>query len=192
MLLEALKSCQIFDDNDSLKPRSDKVWETVADSLLPQEISSDTLNFYVRNNRWILIDYLRDHFNISIPKVSVNETSITNNATLEYVPYNCITNNDLKDLLILFNLELTESKWKCIYPESKIYKDKGRHERVYKMLRSGWTDLIVNKCYDKIKIPCAFVLSLGKIFELFVMNAERRLMHIAYMNQLLVMELFCQ
>lgn len=164
-MLEVLKSFNIFDDKNDLKPRSDEVWEEAATSLLPKKISSNTLNFYVRNNRWNLLNHLKEHFEISIHEVSVNESTLINDSSLDYVPYNYTENKDLKCPLLLFNLDLTENEWKCIYPESKLYKDKVRHAKPYKVLKSGWTDVIASKCFDKTKIPCAFIFNFGKVSE---------------------------
>jgi len=60
VMLDALKKCEPFNQYNQLKCRLDKVWEKackiISDKLLP-----NTLNFYVRSNRWNLKENLEKH-----------------------------------------------------------------------------------------------------------------------------------
>lgn len=167
VMLDALKKCKPFHQNQQLKCRSDEVWEEackmISDTLLP-----NTLNFYVRNNRWNLKEDLEEYFNI--PKKeetaidSIN-TSSESNSSQEYQSYNFSENVNTKLSRFWFDLQLFNEQWKSIYPVSKVYKEKGTNGKRYKVLKRGWTDIISKTCFLKNKLPCAYVFKYGKVFE---------------------------
>lgn len=155
-MLNALLSCDVFNEDCSLKPRSDKIWKNASDLLLPNKVSPDTLNFYVRNNRWNLQDDLKKAKNIVINAEITNSTLDLSSSSAEYVPYEVVENKNPDSPLLFFNMDLTENEWRSIYPKLKIYRNKNNNRKSCKMLKSGWTDVVANAYFRKTKIPCVF------------------------------------
>lgn len=141
----------------TLKCRSDIVWKE-ASTKISDKLSPDTLNFYVRTNRWNLRTNLRKHFNIIVEEEEreVMDISSESNISQEFQPFSFVENNN-KLPKFWFDLSLSKEQWKSISPISKIYKEKGTKGKTYKVLNIGWTDIISEACFLKNKLPCAYV-----------------------------------
>ena len=166
--LQQCEKCQVFDEDYKLKCRTDKVWEEVCIKIC-DKLSPNTLNFYVRNNRWNLLTDLKKHFQIPIEDEEKDEAmmdsidvSNVSNISQDFVPHNN-ANNTLPS--VFFDITLSEEQWKSISPVSKIYKEKGTRGKCYKILSPGWTDIICKASFLKTKIPCAYTFKYSKIFD---------------------------
>lgn len=166
IILEVLKKFEIFDENHKLKCRSDKVWKDAC-ILMPDKLLPDTLNFYVRNNRWDLEINLKKHFNIPFEKVVIDSINIINESYVseEFQPFDIAENVNNKLPKLYFDLILSDEQWKSTYPISKLYKEKGNNGKTYKVLNTGWTDVISEACFIKNKLPCAYTFKYSKIFD---------------------------
>lgn len=164
IMLDVLQKFEIFDENLKLKCRSDQVWKDastqISDKLLP-----NTLNSYVRNNRWNLLTDVKKHFNIPFQEEnvidSINTTS-EGDVTEEFETHNVTKNITSKLPNIYFDLTLSDDQWKSIYPVSKVYKEKGRLGKTYKILNAGWTDVISEASFLKHNFHARIRLNIVK------------------------------
>lgn len=166
-LLECLKNCAVFDENNKILSRSHKVWNEAA-SKLSITISADALNFYVRENRWNLRSKLAEYFAIEItkddsPDLSLNTTTATNEDE-EFAPVS-YTNCFSKSPPLIFDISLNEEEWNRIKPVQKNYGENRANGKTYNVLQSGWTDVISRACFDKSQLPCSFTFKHAKICE---------------------------
>lgn len=184
VILDVLKKYEIFDENHNVRCRSHKVWKDACTEI-SDKLSPNTLNFYVRNNRWDLKTSLKQHFNTSLEENVIDSINISNESdsrnitnesdsinitnesdiTQEYQPYDFPKNVNTKLPKFCFNLALSDEQWKSIFPVSKLYKEKGRHGKAYKILKIGWTDVISKACFLKSTLPCAYTFKYGKVFD---------------------------
>ena len=166
VILDVLQKCEkweVFDEEYKLKCRTDKVGEEMSLKIC-DKLSPNTLNFYVRNNRWNLLRNLKKHFQIPMEEEEVEDeammdsidVSIVSNTSQDFVPHNNANRIYNKLLPLYFDMTLSQEQWKSIAPVSKIYKEKGTREKCYKILSPGWTDIICKACFLKTKIPCAY------------------------------------
>lgn len=111
IILEVLKKFEIFDENHKLKCRSDKVWKDAC-ALMPDKLLPDTLNFYVRNNRWDLEINLKKHFNIPFEKIVIDSINITNESDVseEFQPFDIAENVNNKLPKLYFDLILSDEQ----------------------------------------------------------------------------------
>ena len=96
--------------------------------------------------------------NIPIVEIATSDTMVVStNTESEYLHYNAYRKNDSKSPSLFFDLVLSESEWKSILPESKLYRDKGMKNQTYKSLKVGWTDVIA-KAHAFLKINMYLLL----------------------------------
>lgn len=173
-IFEELKIHSIFDDNNELKQRSDSVWCEAAKHL---HMTTETLNSYVRQNRYNLLDDLKKHNNILIDENSTFfstdseidsdsslKLSTNSNSDEEYDIHEPKCNNSGKLPKLLFDVKLTEEEWQTIHPISKVYKDNARSSKTYTKLKKGWTDLLSRVIFKTTKLPCAYTFKYAKVF----------------------------
>ncbi|CAH1110397.1 unnamed protein product [Psylliodes chrysocephalus] len=115
VFLEIMQNSEIFDENEQLKSRSDKVWKeaslNISDKLLP-----NTLNFYLRNNRWNLKNKLEKYFNITAEEKDEEEEieemdSNLSDFSQEFQPYDLVENINNKLPKFWFDLTLADDQW---------------------------------------------------------------------------------
>ena len=152
ILYNTLIQYQVFDEKGDLKSRSDKIWK---DAATIAGLKADTLNFYVRENRWDLKIDLKKHFGIEVADESFteNDTSVLSNSSLNSESNNCETSIcNKKCPEIHFNVDLTEEQWKSIVTISKIYREKKQEWQICsRVLQPGWTDVVAMETFLKTK-----------------------------------------
>lgn len=77
-----MRNFEIFDANQKLKPRSDKIWKNACLQISPS-INPITLNAYVRKNRYNLNVDLKRHFGITLAE----NDSFNNSSLCQEVEY---------------------------------------------------------------------------------------------------------
>lgn len=71
-------------------------------------------------------------------EVVVDSINITNESvSKEFQPFNIAENVNNKLPKLYFDLILSDEQWKSIHPISKLYKEKGKNGKTYKVLNTG-------------------------------------------------------
>lgn len=135
-----------------------------------KKVESVSLYLRVLKNREGLLKILQEKYNIlesssssidmsAMTNTSVSESKIWSNSDSEWCPhfnYKIVTPgivHRLKRKIINFDIILTYQEWIKIKP----IKKKCRNNKIYKVFKPEWTDLIVKKIKNSpFQLPCAF------------------------------------
>lgn len=143
-LFNALKLFEVFDEDQTLKPRSNQIWQAASTSLL-EKVSPSALNSYVRNNRWNLKVNLEKHFKVSVGDKMLTTSigvAIDSDDSVDYRPCNFSTVEKTRCPPLYFDISLSDDEWRSICPLFKTYNQKRGKGRTYKVLQDGWTNVI--------------------------------------------------
>lgn len=150
-----LSRLPIFYEDGQLKtPYTSNVWQRAYD-LSGRQIQSVSLYLDVRHNRKGILDTLREAHCVSTnhPIDKSPETGYLSSNEEDKEKVQLSPKNDSKLVQIYFNITLSKKEWFSIRAISKRYKD----NKVYKVLKPGWTHLISKKIrLSDFKLPCAF------------------------------------
>ena len=139
----SLQRENVFNENGSIKKKTDPVWKK-ASSLLKKVIDSTTLYFYVCQNWNGLKDKLEEYWSQQvctvIKNIKTEEKKIINNCQ-EFT----------------FVIDFDEEEWDSIKPKLK------EDDPKKKVLQKGWCHAFIDKIWTTQNLPCPFTFKKGYV-----------------------------
>lgn len=173
-IFEAVKNTDCFTESYQLKSRFNLIWKNICHSL-NNKIESLNLYLCIKQNRHNIFSRILEYKGININKeetfysfISTTNTEIhtsieSKNSDNKSV---CI-NSGQKCLSIVYDILIDAKTWKLIDPKVSTYKEHSKYQstRQYSTLQLRWTDVISKLCWEKTKIPCAYVFKRAKVYD---------------------------
>lgn len=149
LLLEILlrEDCRTIDNDGKPYAPSTPVYDTVSREMHARGNSITAKHVYViiRENRNGYRDLLLKHYGIN--KDQLYES--TDDSTFSENPD--VSTSSVSMQSKMFNLVISAENWRDIKPEKKVYGN-----RIYWVLKSGWTDIVAEKLWQQQKLYCTF------------------------------------
>lgn len=151
VLLEILllDDCRTLDNDGKPYPPSKPVYTTISQKMQERNCHITPKHVYVivRENRNGYRNLLLQHYNINSDYQI--EKSVDTSISRDNIDTS--TSSNISTYSKKFNLVISADKWQIMRPIKKIYNN-----RVYWVLKSGWTDIIAEKLWQQQKLACVF------------------------------------
>lgn len=152
LLLEMLRDdCRTLDNNGKPYPPGAPVY-----ALISQKMHENNSNITAKHVYTIMNEDRNEYRKILQQHYNINTDTFEKNIDDTFISENSINSINTSTSSIAtyskeFNLVISADKWQMIKPIKKMY-----NQRVYWVLKSGWTDIIAEKLWQQQKLPCVF------------------------------------